>query len=572
MKQRSLKIRKYGVLMAFLLAVSMIFGTFAGVNVYADDTGTTASASDPYDPDQRGSITVKLGDIEGQEPTGKNGVELTLYKVGDVNTEDNYIRFDLAAELREVGSLAGLDLNAVTTGEANRETAQRLEEAVLAAGLDPAEKGYTANVNGEDGVAVFDGADGTGLAQGMYLILQTNANAYGVTGPFLVAIPYMTDGANWLYDVTAEPKAVEFGSLGSIQVTKALKYNNDGNLMDATATDASFDIGLFMDSQGQYRYGGENWRQTVRIQNGSSGTVTFTDLPVTDKPYYIFELDGNGDAITYGGPDGSESAGADNAGTGSGSLFTVMAGEDPAAAHAGEAPEVILNTEGDRTASATISNVYGELPDGYYLTGEITITKSVMNNGQMVASDDVFYAGVFPVDAQGTVGTNPVEIVKLNNNAAVTVEVPLGGTDGTEAITYAVRETNEQGVPVSQDSTFLYEVTGEANVALSLGQTTGTVNITNTLGAADGYYQEEPSTQAPNDPGTGNANNRSSANDNGSNNNGNNSQSGGTSSGTGRSSGSARTGDDNQIFLYAGLLAAAVIVGGVVVVRRRRRG
>ena len=53
MKQRSLKIRKYGVLMAFLLAVSMIFGTFAGVNVYADDTGTTASASDPYDPDQR---------------------------------------------------------------------------------------------------------------------------------------------------------------------------------------------------------------------------------------------------------------------------------------------------------------------------------------------------------------------------------------------------------------------------------------------------------------------------------------------------------------------------------------
>lgn len=195
-----------------------------------------------------------------------------------------------------------------------------------------------------------------------------------------------------------------------------------------------------------------------------------------------------------------------------------------------------------------------------------------MDNGQMVASDDVFYAGVFPVDVQGTVSTTPVEIVKLNNNAAVTVEVPLGGTDGTEAITYAVRETNEQGVPVSQDSTFLYEVTGEENVALSLGQTTGTVNITNTLGAADGYYQEEPSTQAPNDPGTGNANNRSSANDNGSNNSGNNSQSGGTSSGTGRSSGSARTGDDNQIFLYAGLLAAAVIVGGVVVVRRRRRG
>ena len=212
--------------------------------------------------------------------------------------------------------------------------------------------------------------------------------------------------------------------------------------------------------------------------------------------------------------------------------------------------------------------MYGELPDGYYLTGDLTITKSVMNNGQMIASDDVFYAGIFPVDAQGNAGATPVDIVKLNNNASVTVEVPLGGTDGTQPVTYAVRETNEQGVPVSQDSSFLYEVTGEGNVSLSLDQTTGTVNITNTLSIADGYYQE-PSTQAPNDPGTGNDNSRSNAND--SSNNGN-SRDGGTSSGTGRSSSSARTGDDNQIFLYAGLLAAAVIVGGVVVVRRRRRG
>ena len=251
--------------------------------------------------------------------------------------------------------------------------------------------------------------------------------------------------------------------------------------------------------------------------------------------------------------------------------FYCMAGETLGAAGAGTAPTVILGKENDSIGTATITNVYGDgLPDGYYYTGEITITKSVMDNGQMVASDDVFYAGVFPVDAQGTVSTTPVEIVKLNNNAAVTVEVPLGGTDGTEAITYAVRETNEQGVPVSQDSTFLYEVTGEGNVALSLGQTTGTVNITNTLGAADGYYQEEPSTQASNDPGTGNDNSRSNANDNNSN-DGSNSRDGGTSSGTGRSSGSARTGDDNQIFLYAGLLAAAVIVGGVVIVRRRRR-
>ena len=558
MKQRSFTIRKYGAFLTVLLVLSLVFGTFAGIPVHAEEG---ASASNTYNPNQLGSITVKLGDIGTQETTNKNGVELTIYQVGEINTTNNYIQFDLVQGLADMESLAGVDLNDVTTAEANLAAAEKLEDAVLDAGLTAAGKEYTATVNGEDGVAVFDGADGTGLAQGMYLILQTNANAYGITGPFLAAIPYMTDGANWIYDVTAEPKAVEFGSLGSIQVTKALKYNNDGNLMDTMAEDASFTIGLFMDSRGQYRYGGDNWKQTVTIRDGSSGTVTFTDLPVTDRPYYIFELDEEDKAIPYG--DGSDAGSAE-----SDNLFTVMSGEDPAAAAAGEAPEIILDADGSRNASATISNVYGELPDGYYLTGDLTITKSVMNNGQMIASDDVFYAGIFPVDAQGNAGATPVDIVKLNNNASVTVEVPLGGTDGTQPVTYAVRETNEQGVPVSQDSSFLYEVTGEGNVSLSLDQTTGTVNITNTLSIADGYYQE-PSTQAPNDPGTGNDNSRSNAND--SSNNGN-SRDGGTSSGTGRSSSSARTGDDNQIFLYAGLLAAAVIVGGVVVVRRRRRG
>ena len=359
-------------------------------------------------------------------------------------------------------SLSGFDLNAITTGEANKEAAGLLETAVREADITPAGVEYTETVTDEagvstDGVAVFDGEDGKGLAQGMYLLVQTNANAYGITSSALIAIPYMADGVHWMYDVTVQPKGAAFDSLGSIQVTKALKYDNDGILLDTTAENASYDIGLFMDSQGQYRYGGDNWRQTVTIQNGSSGTVSFDNLPITDKPYYVFELDENGQSIPYGV--GSDTGTQDN-------LFTVMAGEDASAGNAGEAPEIILDGETNRSASAVISNVYAELPAGYYVTGDLT----------------------------------------------------------------------------------------------------------NTLSAADGYYQEEPSTQAPNDPGTGNDNSRSNANDNRSDNDGNGSQNGDTSSGTGRSSSSARTGDDNQIFLYAGLLAAAVIVGGVVVMRRRRRG
>ena len=186
-----------------------------------------------------------------------------------------------------------------------------------------------------------------------------------------------------------------------------------------------------------------------------------------------------------------------------------------------------------------------------------------MNEGNMITTEDTFYAGIFTLDAQGNISSTPVEVVKLNNNGTVTVEVPLGGANGTEPITYAVRETNEKGVPVSQDSSFLYTVTGEGNVNLSMNQNTASVAIVNTLGGGDGYYQEEPSTQEPAaaNPGSGNGNNG-------------NSSSGSGSSGSGsssRSSSSAKTGDNNQILLYAGLLAAAVVVGGVVVVRRRRR-
>ena len=538
MKKILHRMRKYGRGLAFLLAFAMILVMGNGVQA-------AENAGEAYDGEVLGSIKVVLGDSGGED---KKDVQINLYQVGTLDTSEGYLDFSLVEELKDTD----VDLNDITTPEANADVAEKLASAVKEQKLDAAASLWT----DEKGEAVFEN-----LPQGMYLVTEENANAYGMFSPSVVPVPYGSQ-TDWNYDVEISPKATPVTTLGRIDVTKTVKgIGSDGNLQDVSADNATYYVGLFMDPDGGHPYGenGNNIK-AVHIIDGNSGTVSFDNIPITDDPYYIFETDEDGRPLTY-----LEQQDGENG-------FYCMAGEVLGAEDSGQAPVIVMEKEAGSVGTATISNVYtGDLPDGYYYTGEITITKSVMSNGQMIASDDVFYAGVFPVDAQGNVNTTPVEIVKLNNNAAVTVEVPLGGTDGTEAITYAVRETNEQGVPVSQDSTFLYEVTGEGNVALSMDQTTGTVNITNTLGAADGYYQEEPSTQAPNDPGTGNANNRSNANDNGSNNDGNNSQSGGTSSGTGRSSSSARTGDDNQIFLYAGLLAAAVIVGGVVVVRRRRR-
>ena len=169
-----------------------------------------------------------------------------------------------------------------------------------------------------------------------------------------------------------------------------------------------------------------------------------------------------------------------------------------------------------------------------------------MNEGQMITSQDTFYAGIFPVDAQGQI-TTPVEIVTLKNNGSVTVEVPLGGSSGEDPITYAVRETDEQGNPVDKAS-FPYVVTGEGNVNLSKDSLSATVNITNTLKGKDGYY-EEPTTRVKE---TGKKNDS-------------------THNGKNRSSRSTKTGDDHPIALYLGLLAVAVVVGGVILVRRKKR-
>ena len=170
MKQRFFTIRNHGVLLTVLLVLSLALGTFTDVHVYAED-GDAPVVAEAYDPDAPGSIRVELSDIAGQENVSKDGVELTLYKVGDIHTENHYIQFSLTEELREVESLSGFDLNAITTGEANKEAAGLLETAVREADITPAGVEYTETVTDEagvstDGVAVFDGEDGKGLAQG----------------------------------------------------------------------------------------------------------------------------------------------------------------------------------------------------------------------------------------------------------------------------------------------------------------------------------------------------------------------------------------------------------------------
>lgn len=530
MKKIMHKMRKYGVFMAFLLAFTMVFGVASNVQAEGDDTGSIGQITDVYDPDALGSITVTLPDLEGAE--SKEDVQINLYKVGDLSTEKGYFEFTLTDDFKDVE----VDLNDMSDAGDNEAVAQKLVEKVKADSIEALESAWT----DEDGKVTF-----SGLKHAMYMVSQGNTNAYGTFNAFVMPVPYANE-TGWVYDITIEPKANVVTTMGRINVTKMVKGIVDGDLQDVHANNATYYIGLFLDPDGKKPYRGKEGIKAVNIIDGNSGTISFDNIQISGQPYYVFETDEDGNPIEYLEPQGTENG------------FYCMAGEVLDADDKGTAPVIVMENEPDGVGSATISNVYSDLPDGYYYTGDITITKSVKNGDDIMATDYVFYAGIFAQDADGTVSANPTEIVKLTNNGSVTVEVPLGGTDGTEPITYTVKETDENGAPVSDDSSFPYTVTGEGTVNLSMDQTTGTINLVNTLGTSDGYYQDEPTTEAPGTTESGSNNNSSSSNNN-------------NSSSSNTSSRSSKTGDNNQIMLYAGLLAAAVVVGGVVVVRRRRR-
>ena len=151
------------------------------------------------------------------------------------------------------------------------------------------------------------------------------------------------------------------------------------------------------------------------------------------------------------------------------------------------------------------------------------------------------------------------------------MDVPLGGEDRSEAITYTVKETDEQGNPVDKD-VFPYTVTGEASVNLAPGANEGTINMINTLKDSEGYYQEQPTTNNDNtgasdvsDGGIGKSDKGKGGKDKGKG-----SGSDDKNTGVNRQTRSNKTGDDNPIALYMTLLLAAAAVSGVVIVRRRK--
>lgn len=143
--------------------------------------------AESYDPDKKGSISIQLQ--ECGTPMGQ--VEFCCYLVGQ-QVPGPQMAWELVPALRNVD----VDLNHLQYAEDRQAAAHQLQDAVEAQKL----AGIAARTD-KSGKALF-----SDLAEGIYLVTQTSAAAYGQCEPFLVALPYAEDTEAWKYDVEASVK------------------------------------------------------------------------------------------------------------------------------------------------------------------------------------------------------------------------------------------------------------------------------------------------------------------------------------------------------------------------------
>ena len=145
-------------------------------------------AADSYNKDKKGSITINLDDVkQGDSVTNKAGVSVSIYQVASISHDGVNISFDIVSSLESTG----VDVNDITTSDKNLNAAKKLTTVIDNSGISAVTKKTDSN-----GKVSF-----TNLAQGMYLVEEKDSASYGMFSPFLVAIPYMEDGQNWIYDV-----------------------------------------------------------------------------------------------------------------------------------------------------------------------------------------------------------------------------------------------------------------------------------------------------------------------------------------------------------------------------------
>ncbi|MDO5147534.1 MAG: Cna B-type domain-containing protein, partial [Eubacteriales bacterium] len=239
----------------------------------------------------------------------------------------------------------------------------------------------------------------------------------------------------------------------SVSVVKTVSYNG----LPLVAEGISFYVGLYYD-EGCTKMAAPY--KEIRLEKASSTKVTFDNLEV-GRTYYVGECDNKGNMISSG----------------------EVSGVVYQAKFTGTGGNRVVTSRGENVQVA-LDNQMAELPDGFYIEGQLHVTKKVLNvNGKPMNTSKVFYAGIFE-DAGHT------KLSSLVENNILTL-APEGTSEAVNATTVAipdkdavvklyVAETDASGKPVAGTSGFSYEVTvtGEAAV-LTVQNSEAYVSITN---------------------------------------------------------------------------------------------
>ena len=314
----------------------------------------------------------------------------------------------------------------------------------------------------------------------------------------------------------------------SVEVTKSLK-ETDGNLM---AINQIFYVALYSDEACEQRV---SEVKEIVFKNNSVSSVKFTDLEVNQK-YYVAECDAEGKAQTKGAlADGTVYQARFN----DGNSVTV--------------------TEPNGTQTVYFDNVFVKKPDGFYVEGNLTITKKLVGaDGNAKKGNETFYAGIFADENHTTLSdkvSQNIVPLKLNDTSEVSSVIKVGLEDN-ETTTLYIAETDVNGKPVAGTSDFAYKVSVSAtSVVFDSVNTAATVVITNTEPEKEKITEEKEEKEEPEKETTQKTTTSQKTSQ------GSSAQ---TKSVT-YSTTSPKTGDDTPIALYVVLLlaAAAVILTGI---------
>ena len=313
-----------------------------------------------------------------------------------------------------------------------------------------------------------------------------------------------------------------------VEVTKSLKQIN-GNLM---AIDQTFYVALYSDEACEQRV---SEVKEIIFKNNSVSSVKFTDLEVNQK-YYVAECNAEGKAQTKGElADGTVYQARFN----DGNSVTV--------------------TEQNGSQTVYFDNVFMKRPDGFYVEGNLTITKKLVGaDGNAKKGNETFYAGIFSDENYTTLSdkvSQNIVPLKLNDTSEVSSVIKVGLEDN-ETTTLYIAETDVNGKPVAGTSDFAYKVSVSAtSVVFDSVNTAATVVITNTEPEKEKTTEEKEEKEEPEKETTQKTTTSQKTSQ------GSSAQ---TKSVT-YSTTSPKTGDDTPIALYVVLLlaAAAVILTGI---------